>query len=252
MTRKANLLQSIKSKLIAIDRKALRVGTMNESYRVTWLQAILKRIPEGNSILDAGAGECQFKKFCGHLKYTSQDFAQYHGVGNIGLHTSTWDNSKIDIISDITSIPLPDQSVDAVLCTEVFEHIPNPGLAIQEFSRLIRPGGHLIITAPFTSLTHFAPYHFATGLSRFFYEKYLPENNFDILEIDFNGNYFEFVAQEIRRVKYVTRHFTNQKLNLLQRLLFHLNLITLQNLSRKDKGSSELLCFGIHIFAIKK
>ncbi len=89
-----------------------------------------------------------------------------------------WDNTKLDIVSDITSIPLPDASVDAIMCTEVFEHIPDPIAAVKEFGRLVKPGGYLLITAPFASLTHFAPYHFASGLSRFFYEKHLPDQEF--------------------------------------------------------------------------
>ena len=94
---------------------------------------------------------------------------------NTALQTKTWDNSKLDIVSDIIQIPLPDNSVDAIMCTEVLEHLPNPILAIKEFSRLIKPAGYLILTAPFASLVHFAPYHFASGFSRYFYEKHLAE-----------------------------------------------------------------------------
>ena len=229
----------------------LDVGTKNEITRVKWLEASLRKIPKGLTILDAGAGECQFKRFCTHLNYISQDFGQYDGSGNIGLQTEAWDNSKLDIISDITSIPLPDNSVDAIMCTEVFEHIPNPVLAIEEFKRLLKPNGYLIITAPFTSLTHFAPYHFASGLSRFFYEHHLVINNFNISELDFNGNFFEFVAQETRRVSSIETKYSSTKLNFVERRIIQLNLWLLQNLSKKDKGSSELLCFGVHVFARK-
>jgi ubiquinone/menaquinone biosynthesis C-methylase UbiE len=229
----------------------LDVGTKNELSRVKWLEATLKKIPDGLTILDAGAGESQFKKFCSHLKYISQDFGQYEGNGDIGLQTGKWDNTKLDIISDITSIPLEDHSVDAIMCTEVFEHIPNPVLAMQEFKRLIKPGGYLIITAPFASLTHFAPYHFASGLSRFFYEHHLPLNDFNIVDLDLNGNFFEFVAQELRRIPSVANKYASKKINFLERKLISLNLRLLQKLTNKDKGSSELLCFGIHVFARK-
>ena len=228
------------------------VGTSNETARVLWIEETLKKIPAGLTILDAGAGECQFKKFCGHLKYISQDFAQYHGEGEVGLQTGNWDNSKLDIVSDILSIPLPDHSIDVVMCTEVLEHIPDPAAAIKEFGRLVKPGGYLLITAPFASLTHFAPYHFASGLSRFFYEKYLPENGFEIMKLDFNGNFFEYVAQENRRIKSIAAKYAGKKLNTFQKIIIHLNLLILQSLSKKDKGSSELLCFGIHVFARKK
>lgn len=223
------------------------VGTTNESVRVEWIEKTLKKIPAGLTILDAGAGESQFKKFCGHLKYLAQDFAQYDGSGDAGLHTGTWDNSKLDIVSDITEIPLPDSSVDAIMCTEVFEHIPNPVAALKEFSRLVKPGGYLLITAPFASLTHFAPYHFASGLSRYFYEHHLPSFGFSIDDLQLNGNYFEFLAQENRRIKRIAKEYAGQKLTIIDRVCIHLNLALLQRLSKRDRGSSELLCYGIHV-----
>ncbi len=229
-----------------------KVGTTNETARVLWIEETLKKIPAGLTILDAGAGESQFKKFCSHLKYIAQDFGEYHGAGEVGLQTGTWDNTKLDIISDIMSIPLPDHSIDAIMCTEVLEHIPDPLRAIKEFARLIKSGGYLLITAPFASLTHFAPYHFASGLSRFFYEKFLPENGFEIKDLQLNGNFFEFVAQENRRVKSIALKYAGKKLNILHKIIIHLNLLLLEGLSKKDKGSSELLCFGIHVFARKK
>jgi ubiquinone/menaquinone biosynthesis C-methylase UbiE len=212
------------------------VGTTNESVRVNWIEETLKKIPGGLTILDAGAGESQFKKFCGHLKYIAQDFGEYHGEGEVGLQTGAWDNSKLDIVSDILSIPLPDHSIDAVMCTEVLEHIPDPLGAIREFSRLIKPGGYLLITAPFASLTHFAPYHFASGLSRFFYEKHLPDNHFEIIDLQLNGNFFEYVAQENRRIKSVALKYANKKLNIFQKLIIHLNLLIFQKRTKAHRN----------------
>ena len=93
----------------------LRVGTENESNRIAWLEKTLKKIPDGNKILDAGAGELQFKKYCSHLNYLSQDFNQYDGKGDgKSLQMQSWDQSKIDIVSDIVNIPSPDSSFDAI------------------------------------------------------------------------------------------------------------------------------------------
>jgi len=229
-----------------------KVGTTNESARIAWIEKTLKKIPAGLTLLDAGAGECQFKKFCSHLNYIAQDFGQYDGGGDVGLQTGAWDNSKLDIVSDITAIPLPDHSVDAIMCTEVFEHIPDPVAAVKEFSRLIKPGGYALITAPFASLTHFAPYHFASGLSRYFYEHHLTNNGFEIEELELNGNYFEYMAQETRRVKSMASKYAGVKLNVFEKAALHMVLPILEKLSKKDKGSAELLCYGIHVFARKK
>ena len=150
------------------------VGISNESTRERWLEKALKSIPENSRILDAGAGTQQYRKFCKHLDYVSQDFGEYDGQGDsAGLQMGEFDYGKLDIVSDITSIPEPDSSFDSIMCIEVLEHLPDPVQAIKEFSRLIKPKGHLILTAPFCSLTHFAPYHFSTGFNRYWYEKHL-------------------------------------------------------------------------------
>jgi hypothetical protein len=52
------------------------VGLNNLSNREQWLEATLKSLPAGLTILDAGVGECPYKKWCSHLKYISQDFGQ--------------------------------------------------------------------------------------------------------------------------------------------------------------------------------
>jgi SAM-dependent methyltransferase len=118
---------------------ASSVGKSNISNRERWLKKTLRKIPKGKKILDAGAGELQYKKYCEHLKYTSQDFAEYNGEGNTsGLQMGSWDNTKLDIVSDITSIPVANASFDAIMCVEVFEHIPKPIDAIKEFSRILK------------------------------------------------------------------------------------------------------------------
>jgi len=228
------------------------VGTKNESTRVAWLEKTLKEIPPNSRILDAGAGEQQFKKFCSHLNYVSQDFAQYNGNGDgKGLQTGVWNQNQLDIVCDITVIPEPDESFDAILCTEVFEHLPNAVLAIKEFSRLIRKNGYLIITAPFCSLTHFSPHHYTTGFNSYFYEMHLPNYGFEIVELQRNGNFFEYVAQEVRRIPNVSNKFSNSSPNKLERLAIEILLNMLQKFSSKDKGSEELLNHGLHIIAIK-
>jgi ubiquinone/menaquinone biosynthesis C-methylase UbiE len=192
------------------------VGRMNEATRVAWIESALKQVPAGSRLLDAGAGEQQFRQFCSHLDYVSQDFAQYvPGADPSGLHTEKWEYGSLDIVSDITAIPEPDGSFVAVLCTEVLDHIPNPIEALREFARLARPGGQLIVTAPFCSITHQSPYHFATGFSRYFYAKHLPNFGFDINEITPNGNYFEYVAQDVWRTRDIGRKYAGKRTSLV-------------------------------------
>jgi len=231
------------------------VGIRNQSNREVWLEkTTLKQTPAGSRILDAGVGEQQYRRFCTHLDYVAQDFAQYDGKGDgRGLQTESWDQTKLDIVSDITVIPEPDASFDAIMCIEVFEHLPEPIKAIQEFARLLKPGGYLILTAPFCSLTHFSPHHFYTGFNRYFYEKHLPANGFKIVDLQENGNFFEYLGQEIRRIPWIAETYVEgSKCNFLESLAMKLCLSMLERFSKKDCGSSELLHFGCHVYAMKE
>lgn len=227
---------------------------MNADIRSAWIQKVLAQMPSGLRILDAGAGSKQYEKFCSHLKYVSQDFCKYDGKGDgVGLHRGKKEalNIDIDIVCDITSIPEPSNSFDIILCAEVFEHIPNPIIVIQEFSRLLKSSGRLILTAPFCSMTHYAPYHYYSGFNRYFYEKFLAETGFEILSISTNGSFFEFLIQELRRIGKMTTRYTNARLSPSEKGDIVTVLKLLRRFCNKDKGSSEFLCFGYHILAKK-
>jgi len=45
-------------------------------------------------------------------------------------------------------LPLDDRKVDVLYCSEVLEHIPEPGQLLSEFARVVRLGGYALITTP--------------------------------------------------------------------------------------------------------
>ena len=50
--------------------------------------------------------------------------------------------------ADIVSIPLLDSSLDAVICSEVLEHVNSPQESIKELIRVLKPGGILALSVP--------------------------------------------------------------------------------------------------------
>lgn len=222
--------------------------------RERWVANTLRGLPAGGSLLDVGAGERRYRAACDHLEYVAQDIAEYDGHGNArGLHTGEWDVSKLDLVCDLYDIP-EDRAYDAVLCSEVLEHVTDPVAAMEKLARLVRPGGALIITAPFISVTHFAPYHYATGFSEYFYRFHLERLGFAIERLDPNGGFFDFLDQELSRIPFVRRTYGRAWTD---PLLFAATVATrlcLRLSATADGGpdhrhSSDLLTFGWHVLA---
>jgi len=52
------------------------------------------------------------------------------------------------VCGDIFHLPMPDNSLDIVLSSEVVEHLPDPLPAIREMQRVLKPGGYAMVTTP--------------------------------------------------------------------------------------------------------
>jgi ubiquinone/menaquinone biosynthesis C-methylase UbiE len=228
------------------------VGLENEAQREAWVARELQRLAQGGRILDAGAGTQRYRKFCAHLEYVSQDFCGYDGVGDRrGLHPGSHETAGTDIVSDICAMPVPDGSFDHVLCTEVLEHVPDPVGALREMSRVLKPDGVLLVTVPFASLTHMAPYYFQSGFSRYFFEHWLPRLGLAIEEIDLNGDWATWMAQETRRLPDLQAKTSGHRgVSLVRRVALRVVLGWLGELKKAPK-LEELLCFGRHVRARK-
>jgi SAM-dependent methyltransferase len=170
-----------------------RIFGFNQEERDRWVKRIAKTVPAGSRVLDIGAGPCPYRRFFDHCEYKSQDFAQ---LDETQLEAGY---GEIDYVGDIAAIPVPDRSFDAILCTEVLEHVPDPVGAIREMARILRPGGQLILTAPLGSGLHQQPYHFYGGFTPFWYRRFLGEAGFEQIAIEPNGGFFKFYGQESQR-----------------------------------------------------
>lgn len=230
-------------------KRVLQVN-VNEEARNDFLKKELSKLPNGYKILDAGAGELKNKKYCQHLNYTSQDICEYDGVGDdVGLHMGEWNTDNIDLVCDIVNMPIADDSFDAVICSEVFEHMQDPALAIVEFSRVIKDNGILILTAPFSSLVHFAPHYYCTGFSSYWYKHHLEKNNFEITSIQANGDWFSLMKQEILRIP--KECYKSNKLLVPFAVLLSLLYVFLFKFINSGAQKIDIACFGYFVVARK-
>lgn len=120
-------------------------------YVTRFVEKVAESLPEGSSILDAGAGEGVYKRFFSHCKYKAIDLA----VGD-----NRWNYENLDYIAPLDHMPIGDDIFDAVLCTQVLEHLEWPRESVKEMFRVLKPGGKLFITVPMAQNEHQVPYDF--------------------------------------------------------------------------------------------
>lgn len=57
----------------------------------------------------------------------------------------------VDLVAQAERIPLPDNRFDLVICTQMLEYAPEPASVVAEIYRVLKPGGHLLLSVPFVS-----------------------------------------------------------------------------------------------------
>jgi SAM-dependent methyltransferase len=97
-------------------------------------------------LLDVGCGRAPYRGFYDVQRHVTCDWpGTLHGV------------KEIDVFASAEALPFADASFDTVLCSEVLEHLKHPHLAIEEAARVLRDGGHLILSVPFLYGIHEQP-----------------------------------------------------------------------------------------------
>lgn len=139
------------------------------------------------TLLDVGCGEMPYRTFLPEgIRYVGIDVPQ---AGAFSMQA----NEEI-VPFDGRRIPFADATFDTVLCTEVLEHSPNPTALIAEMERVLKPGGKLVATVPFSARVHYAPYDYHR-FSRYALADML--NAFADVDIEERGNDVAVIANKI-------------------------------------------------------
>lgn len=63
-------------------------------------------------------------------------------------------SAKPDYLASAEQLPIPDESMDIAVMTEVLEYLDNPETALKEAWRVLKQGGCAIISVPFLNPVH--------------------------------------------------------------------------------------------------
>jgi SAM-dependent methyltransferase len=136
------------------------------------------------ALLDVGCGRQPYARYFAHVaNKRACDFDASRG--------------HVDFACPADRIPLPNASLDSIVCTEVLEHVPDPRAVWQEFGRLVKPGGKVLLATPMYWPGHEEPFDFFryTGHGLV----HLAESaEFDVIKLYPRGGVWAFLAQAIQ------------------------------------------------------
>ncbi|HLO72073.1 MAG TPA: methyltransferase domain-containing protein [Flavipsychrobacter sp.] len=171
-----------------LERLSYPVAGINHPYYIEYkflfkdLKDAAQQYAKGD-LLDIGCGNKPYRPFFDG-KLTSY----------IGCDIIQSDKNLVDIICPATDIPLADNCKDTVFSTQVIEHVADHRKLLSEAFRILKPGGHLIVSGPMAWEHHEEPYDFFR-FTRYGFEYILTETGFTDIIIVPNGGKWAMVGQ---------------------------------------------------------
>lgn len=172
----------------AVVPQSVKARLNAESFGIIkFVEFAAENVKLADRILDAGAGACPYKKHFLHARYESADVEESAATSPKGIH---------DFFCSLDSIPKPDNYYDAILNSQVLEHVEYPQKVIDEFYRILKPGGKLFLTAPQAGGIHEAPYNFF-NFTKYGLESLFKNAGFKINFIKPRGGFFWQAGYEL-------------------------------------------------------
>jgi SAM-dependent methyltransferase len=112
-----------------------------------WMRAQLRNVSGDAAILEVGCGDGSFtRNLAEHSsRVTALDISASQIERNARAHPD------IRFVQHDVAQPFPFESgaFDVIWCSEVLEHLFDPGFAVREMQRVLAPGGRLLVTVPY-------------------------------------------------------------------------------------------------------
>lgn len=201
-------------------------ATRHENRRLH--QRILEALPKkAELILDVGCGNAWLAEALLPKGKTvlSMDISNVNPQKAIQRFPS---ERHIGLVADVYHLPIQPRSLDAIVASEIMEHVPDPKLFIEKLTAALKPGGVLVITTPYDEQRQ---HHLCVHCNR-------PTPSHAHLHSFSEANIGEFIPESIG---YETRAFHN---TYLLRLKSHLIFRWLPHWAWKVKDAAWNNLFG--------
>lgn len=104
------------------------------------------------------------------------------------------DGDHIDRVCDLSDpLPFDSSTFETIVCSDVLEHLVDPALAWREMSRVLSPGGTVLMNVPFLYPIHAHPHDYFryTG---FALDRFARMNSLEVLVLEPVGGLLEVIA----------------------------------------------------------
>ncbi len=131
-------------------------------------------------VYDIGCGQKPFVEFLkGRVK-------SHIGVD---LADGFYKPEHVDLIGSAYSVPAPDGCADAVISSQVIEHLETPLVAIAETHRILKSGGLFFLSFPFLYPIHAEPRDFMR-YTEFYVRQEIAADKFEVIDIQRIGGFW--------------------------------------------------------------
>jgi SAM-dependent methyltransferase len=132
-------------------KEALKTKTGLDTYRASQVGKVIKAAERygvpiaGRDVLDLGCND-------GALSVQYPEYGARHVIG-VDIDAPAVEAAKklhphpaVEYrVASVNGLPVADESIDAILCYDVFEHVSRPGVVLAECRRVLQPGGKMLI-----------------------------------------------------------------------------------------------------------
>ncbi len=126
---------------------------MNTSWQKFFNERIIRIFKEKKEVIDIGGG-LRLMKDKNNRYDSSREWLRPHVEKVDYKIMDPVDTYHPDIVGDVHNMPFDDNSIDAIICMAVLEHVENPIKAYKEIYRVLKPGGYVFIYVPFLYYYH--------------------------------------------------------------------------------------------------